>query len=107
MSGPEQSFSFTLASFYRWLESVGEAVLLVVLTLEISGGLPAQGTWVVDNQGRPGSHFLDIPPAVQAAAPNKQSSCGGVTTLAVSSTSLSGWSAYATQQEHGRRIHAC
>jgi hypothetical protein len=69
-SGPEQSFSFTLASFYRWLESVGEAVLLVVLTLEISGGLPAQGTWVVDNQGGPGSHFLDIPPAVQAAAPN-------------------------------------
>ncbi len=35
----------------------------------IAGFAPAQKTWIVDAFNGPGTHFTDLPPAVQAAAP--------------------------------------
>lgn len=43
---------------------------VVFCTLCFAAGiLPAQATWTVDALNRPGTQFLDLPPAVQAAAP--------------------------------------
>lgn len=41
----------------------------LVAVLLSTGALTAQTTWVVDALNRPGTHFLDVPPAVAQASP--------------------------------------
>ena len=43
--------------------------LAVSIAVLLSASLSAQSTWIVDEAGGPGSHFAEIQPAINAAAP--------------------------------------